>query len=314
MHGLRIILLVSALAAACAAGADTVTVKREAYVKGPMVYLGDIATIEGENAGALADIEVMNAAAPGASKRINAALIEARLRGAGYEAPQVRLTGAPYVQARTLHLDVTRGMIEEALREHIRDTMPWDVDAAMVEVVSSTGDFQVSDGDVSIEWRPNPQYDYLGPGTFRGAILVDGEVEETFYGKANVEAYDDVVVAMRPIQRGDRITRSNVRLDKRELASLRHGAFFSLDDVAGHVARSTIQPGQEITERKIELPRLVKRNQIIPVETRIGGLTIRGRARALSDAAAGDVVNCLNLSSKEEFVGVLRPDGVLQVD
>ncbi len=192
--------------------------------------------------------------------------------------------------------------------------MPWDVNAAMVEVVSSSRDFQVSDGEVTIDWRPNPQYDYLGPGTFRGAILVDGEVEETFYSKATVAAYDEVVVAVRPIKRGDRITRSNVRLEKRELSSLRDGAFFSLDDVRGHVARSTIQPGREVTERKIELPTLVKRNQIIAVETRIGGLTIRGRARVLSDGSAGDVLDCMNLNSKEEFVGVLRPDGVLQVD
>lgn len=306
--------LIGMLAAGVAYASDLVTLSKEAYVEGPVVRIGEVASVEGENAEAIRSIEIIRAASPGTSKRIDAALIEARLRNEGYAGASVRVGGAPYVRATTLHLDVTREMIAEDLRNYIRQKMPWESDAALVEVVSSAGDYQVADGDVGIAWQPNPQYNYLGPGTFRGAITVNGKVEETFYAKATVAAYEDVVIATRPLKRGDRLTQANVQLEKRELSSLRDGAFFRLDDVLGHVARSSIQAGQEVTERRIELPTLVKRNQIIPVETRIGALVIRGRARALSDGAAGETLACVNLTSKEEFVGVLRPDGVLQVD
>ena len=72
--------------------------------------------------------------------------------------------------------------------------------------------------------------------------------------------------------------------------------------------------GQVISPRKVAPPVLVKRNQLIPVETTVGALTIRGQARALTQASAGDLVKAMNLRSKEEFVGVLRSDGVLVVN
>jgi flagella basal body P-ring formation protein FlgA len=122
-----------------------------------------------------------------------------------------------------------------------------------------------------------------------------------------------VVVATQPISRGDVIGPSNVQLEKRELSSLREGAFFDIGDVAGMVAKTTIQPGQPLSDRRIALPLLIKRNQYVPVETRIGSLVVRAQARALGDGAAGDFINCENTTSGQEFSGIVRRDGVVEV-
>jgi flagella basal body P-ring formation protein FlgA len=63
------------------------------------------------------------------------------------------------------------------------------------------------------------------------------------------------------------------------------------------------------------MPRkIVKRNQTVVVETRAGGLLVQARARAMTDGCEGDVVRCLNVDSKEEFIGTVRADGVVILD
>ncbi len=293
---------------------ETVTLKEEVYVRGPKVLLGEVAIVEGDDAEFLKTIEIAPAALPGATRRLNAALVRSQLTKYGVDESELKFQGSRQVRATTMHLAITKGMIAEGLREYIRREMPWDPDATVVEVMSPASDFLVSDGDVDFRWIPNPQYRYLGTGAFRGEILVDGQVEKSFYAKVKIATYEEVAVAATAIRRGDLLSTANVRLENRELSALKGAAFFSLTDLKGSVAKSTIFQGQVITPRKVAAQILVKRNQIIAVETTIGALTIRARGRSLSQAAAGDLVRVVNLRSKEEFVGVLRADGVLVVD
>ena len=311
------ILMIATWAAALGvaeARAETVTLKAEVYVKGPRVLLGDVATVSGEDAELLKRIVLAPAAMPGSYRRLNAALVRSRLIEGGLEEWEIEIVGSRQVTATTLHLEVTGGMIAEDLREFIRREMPWDPDATIVEVFAPASKYIVSDGTVDFRWRANPQYQYLGRGSFRGEILVDGQVEKTFFAKAKISTYEEVIIASAAIARGDTISTVNTHLENRELSALKGKPYFALDEIRGYVAKSSIYPGQIITPRKIAPRILVKRNQIIVVETTLGALTISGRGRALNAAAAGELVRAVNETSKEEFSGLLRADGVLVVD
>lgn len=299
---------------AAAAEPGTITLRDEVYVRGPKVLLGDVALVECRDAAFVKAIELAPAALPGNSKRLDAALLVSRLEHAGVNTAELKLRGARRVLATTLHLEITREMISESLRDFVQTRMPWDLDQTIIEVRPPAQDYVVRDGEVEFRWRRNPQYNYLGSGVFRGEILVDGNVARSFYGRASVETYGDVVVAATDLSRGDLLTSRNLRLEKRELSTLDSGAFFSLVDLQGFVAKSTIFPGQVVTARRVMRPDLVKRNQVILVETAIGSLTIRTRARALADAVAGDLLTCRSLESREEFAGILRRDSVVVVE
>ena len=115
------------------------------------------------------------------------------------------------------------------------------------------------------------------------------------------------------VSRGERLTVQNVSLEKRELSGIKSGVFFDLDELDGAIAKSSIYQGQVISPRKVMAPKIVKRNQLVNVETQTGTLVIRTRAQALGDASAGDVIACRNIKSKEEFVGIVRKDGVVVI-
>lgn len=293
---------------------DTIRLRKEVYVKGPRVLLGDVAEVTGENAEFLSVIEVSPAALPGGTKRLNAALLYSRLRQAGVDIETIDIQGNTRVNATTLSLEITSGMLAQDLERFIAVDMPWDPAQTTVHVVPPARGYVVSDGDLELRWTPNPQYRYLGNGTFKGEILIDGNVERTVYAKARIESYGDVVVASKDISRMEATTTRNLRLEKRSLSTLERGVFFSLQDLKGYVARSTIFAGQVLTSRKVIIPKLVKRNQIITVKTTLGALTVSTQARAMSDAAAGDTLICRGIASDEKFVGVLREDGIVIVE
>jgi len=69
-----------------------------------------------------------------------------------------------------------------------------------------------------------------------------------------------------------------------------------------------------LSPRQIVPPQLVKRNQMVTVETRAGGLLIRSQARAMGNAGVGDVLTCQNPDSKQDFAGTVRKDGIVVVE
>jgi flagellar basal body P-ring formation protein FlgA len=297
----------------CAWAEDTVTLKQEAYVKGDKVLLGEIANIEGPNAKQLATIEVTNSAIPGSARRIDAALLRSRIDNAGYSDTDVELKGTPRVTATTMSLELTGDILAEELRGYIHETMPWPIEDTEIDIQSNVSKAVIPDGDYEINWRVTPSYKYLGLGTFRGEIMVNGEPAKTIYAKATIKTYAEVLVTNSGVSRGERLTVQNVSLEKRELSDIKSGVFFDLDELDGAIAKSSIYEGEIISPRKVMAPIIVKRNQMVNVESQNGSLIIRTRAQSLGDASAGDVIACRNVSSKEEFVGIVRKDGVVVI-
>jgi len=297
-----------------AAAIDTITLKQEAYVKGPKVTLGEVADITGDHTEQLGGIEVGPAASPGDSRRVEKPLIEARLKTAGIAAETFDLRGAPAVVAKTLHLEVTRDVVEQNIRAFVEQQMPWKPEDAVIEVSFPMEGMVVPEGEVGFEWKVDPGFRFLGPGGIRGAVTVDGEVKRSFLCKVSIEAYDEVMVASVPIQRGSMLAMSNVTIERRAMSGLKDAVFHDPSELAGFVARRAIGPGEIITQRSLAPRIIIKRNQLVTVETRAGGMQIETQARAGSDGAAGDVVICVNPNSNQPFQGVVRRDGVVVVE
>lgn len=293
-------------------GEDVLQLKEEVYVKGPTVMLGDLVEVdEGDLSDRLATVEISPAAQPGDSRNLQASLVEARIRTAGLEG--VSLSGSDRVRATTMHIDISKEMLAASLLDHIELEMPWDPATTEVDVPLPASDIVAPEGDMEIRWRSNPQYRYMGAGAFRGDVLIDGALYRTVNMRANVESYQEIVVAATDIPRGRPVMASHLELQVTALSKAPTGAYTQIEDVVGLMARKTIFPGQPVTSRSVEAKRLVRRNQIVPVEVRNGTIQIQHRARALMDGRAGDVIVCANAVTKEEFQGVVRPDGVVEV-
>lgn len=311
------VLVLFALPAARAAEPEepaTVRIKEEAYVKGPKVYLSDLVEVEErELRERLAKIEVSSAARPGDSKMLNASLVEARLEHAGVDMDTVAVESPSSVRATTMHLDISPEMLVASLKTFIEAEMPWDPKVTEIDIPLPRQELMAPEGDLVIDWRASPQYKYLGLSNFRGDVLVDGTLYRTVVLRGSVETYQEIVVASTDISRGRPVTTSQLEMEMVALSRAPDGAITETADVIGLVARKTIFPGQPITSRNVEPRRAIKRNQMVPVEIRSSNIHIQNQARAMMDGKVGDLIVCANPLTKEEFQGVVRKDGVVEV-
>jgi len=305
-----------AVLCATAEASDVIKLREEALVKGPTMTLGDIADIEGENADVLSAIEIGMAAAPGVSRRIDASMLEARVRTTTKSNIDFDIQGANAVRATTLHTEIPREMVADDLRRFIEMEMPWEPGEAEITVTAPAQNLMLPQGEVEFQWEPATNYRYLGITSFRGSLLVDGEVKKTLLCKAQVESYADVIVASANIPRGTAISLTDIDIERRPLSTLKDTGFTDPSELTSCITTKPLMAGQVISRSSVQARTAVAKRQLVTVETLAGGLAIRTQAQALTDAAVGETVTCMNPSAKEKretFVGIVRADGVVVV-
>ena len=290
-----------------------ISLNDEAFVRGPRVLLGEVATIEGAGAEKLADLEITTSPRPGSTNSIQAALVETRIRNSAIAPSDYKISGSKLIRATRLHQEIMGFEIGEDLRSYVLANLPWEPTNANVEVTPPNFDVTVPDGEVTIKWEANPNYKYLGATSFSGSIYVDGVLERTVMGRVNIEAFGDVVVADRDIPRGSIIRPDDLVIEKMSLENKVRGSYTEMDEVVGKVAKTTIFPGNVVTNRKIDTPILVRRHQTVNVISRVGSLVARTQARSRDDGRAGDLITLIDPSTKDTIQGVIQADGSVEI-
>jgi flagella basal body P-ring formation protein FlgA len=132
-----------------------------------------------------------------------------------------------------------------------------------------------------------------------------GRGSEKFFVHANVTpAATPVVVALRPMARGEVVTAADVELqmvDNAPRTNDRRIVARSVDALIGMEVRQPIPAGGMVFMDAVQSPILVKRGELIRISTQSGGIRVRTTARALQDRAHGQLVEVESLETKERF-------------
>ena len=78
-----------------------------------------------------------------------------------------------------------------------------------------------------------------------------------------------------------------------------------LDQMLGQEVRHAVYAGHRITAAHIGPPTLVHRNEVVAMTYRTGALGIRTEGRALTRGGAGEVVDVMNLASRQTVRAVV---------
>jgi len=90
-------------------------------------------------------------------------------------------------------------------------------------------------------------------------------------------------------------------------------AIIRAEDLIGKSARRNLAEGRPVLAVDIEAPRIIFRNQLVTVMYRVPGMVLTARGRALRNAAAGESVSVLNLSSNRTIVATAIGPGQVSV-
>jgi flagella basal body P-ring formation protein FlgA len=112
-----------------------------------------------------------------------------------------------------------------------------------------------------------------------------------------------VVVAVRPIGRGDVIKAADVELRTVDTISKPMGqrAADSVEKLIGMESRQSIQAGDIILTDQLQAPIVVKRGELITITSQSGGIRVRTSARALHDGAQGELVQVESIGTKQKY-------------
>lgn len=122
-------------------------------------------------------------------------------------------------------------------------------------------------------------------------------------------AFGDSLIAMRTIPAGVVLAPGDIGLAPKEIV----GALQDPAEAIGLETRVVLYPGRPIRLQDIGPPALVDRNQPVMLIYRRGPLTIVADGRALGRGAVGDLVQAMNLGSRNIVTGAVTEAGAILV-
>lgn len=122
-------------------------------------------------------------------------------------------------------------------------------------------------------------------------------------------ALADAVILTRALPARSTLTAADVTVVDADIP----GALTDAHSVLGQETRIALRAGRPLTDQDLTPPALVTRNQTVTLRFRGASLAITAQGRSLSDAAVGQPVSALNLSSHARVDGVALPDGSILV-
>ena len=129
-----------------------------------------------------------------------------------------------------------------------------------------------------------------------------------------VRLYRQQVVTARPVERGQTLDASDMKLDRVEVNTNADPGYDAVADCVGLRARRTLPAEWTLITRDVERVPAVLRGQRLPVVYRMAGLSIRATVEVKADGWVGDAVPVMNVDSRRGFTARVTGPGQIIVE
>jgi len=214
--------------------------------------------------------------------------------------------------ARTVPLK--EAQVREAVTAFIMErTAGSGLDIRIVHI-GYRGDVAVPAGRVGFEVVAPRQWEGWGKTVLGLVVRVDDRVVRNSSVPVEVEALAEMVVALRPLERGEVIAEGDIALQKRDLASAPPRISRDPAEVVGKRARIGLRANAPIRSDFLEKVPLVKYGQPVVIIAENGALRVTAPGRAKGSGAEGDLIAVENLGSRKDVQARVLDSGSVAVD
>ena len=131
----------------------------------------------------------------------------------------------------------------------------------------------------------------------------------TIYLRGRVTASAAIPVLQHPLNRSELISDDDVVIKNIQIESDLRGIITERGQLVGKVAVRNLIAGQPLRQSDLKAPKLVSRGQSVTITSKVGGLTVTMKGKALGNARAGDRLWVENTSSNKRVEGEVTPEG-----
>ncbi|MGM0679730.1 MAG: flagellar basal body P-ring formation chaperone FlgA [Pseudomonadota bacterium] len=128
-----------------------------------------------------------------------------------------------------------------------------------------------------------------------------------------IRRFAEVLVAVRNLPRGTRLSADDVRAERREISRLTRGYYRRPAEIQGQILQRSLRQARVLNPATVARPRLVRRGDEVTIIARAGNLTIHVKGTALMDGTEGKKIRVRNLRSREELQATVIGPGKVKV-
>lgn len=301
--GVGVVVMAAGVCGVGRAAEGRIVVAPQATVAGDVVRLGDVASLEGDGVQGVAGLVLGRAPGAGEARSLDGAgVLEAIRRASG------GLDGIVYTIPATIRvLRATQEVDESAVRaiveEFITEALGAGVADAELRGVDVQGRILLPVGAYRARVIPPPGTAVVGRMRLQVEFTIGDRVVKSVGVGADVALYGEVVMARRPIARGETLGEGDLVVERRDLSDAPRGALRAPEDVLGRVARTALTPYAPIRREQIEPATVVHRGDVVLLVAEHGALRITAAGEAREDAALGEQVRVVNRATQKNLVG-----------
>lgn len=291
-----------------------ITFRGSADISEKSVTLGDIADLDShsELAKALAGQTVATSPEPGQKIDLDTSGIVKKLSMAIASPADVKWLGAGTVTVTRQGVTITPKAVDDIIRNYIAAQAGVLPDAIYTFSPKDPPlPFMVPTGDLQWEVTPsNPGI--IGSSRFALIGRIDDQVVKNFSVRGSLEALAPVAVAVSSLRRDALITEADVRMEPRDLSTLRNPCLY-LNQVLGKKVLRNTAAGSVIDLAAVEFPPLVKKGALVKIIGQRNGLELTATGIARTDGQEGQIIKVKNTSSDKDIFCRVTAPGLVEV-
>lgn len=151
-------------------------------------------------------------------------------------------------------------------------------------------------------------------GTLSVEVRCEGQRPWSLYVPVTLARFAEVVIATRPLARGQSIAAEDVTLARRRVDISTRTYFEQPATAIGRLATRSIASGEILDQHQLRQPRLVRRGEQVVLSLGNSAVKVSMKGEALADGAAGERIRVRNLSSARIVEGTVTAAGVVVVN
>ncbi|MBI5432615.1 MAG: flagellar basal body P-ring formation protein FlgA [Planctomycetes bacterium] len=302
------------LASMLLAAGVTIALPTDVRVRGIELRLGDVLTVQCEDAALLERVKGYSlgyAPAPGYSRLLMAANIERELES--FLGQDVVVRGE---QACRVFPEIERvpgATIEQAARKELEQTLLGR--DAQVTLVESVGGIDVPAGNEPATFAPRITADALRTGAFSVPVevRVDGSAYRTVWTNWRLDLWELRPVLVRPVKTGDAIT-GDMLVEKRVALNGSTAKRLDARQIIGAVASRNLAAQSAVVEADLIRPAVVRKGDSLFLSIRKGAINARVAAIAQENGALGDRIRLELVDTKRVLTAVVMARDTAEID
>jgi len=300
------------------AGFITIRGFEKAEINIDVIYLGQIAKIEGDDSALVQkvkEIVISSAPLPGKIRYLNENYIRLRLKQAKIDLSQIRLEAPERIEVTRGFVEITKEDIKKVVSDYLYANIPWDRDKVKIKDIRVTDTVILPKGKITYSVEPIKNTDFKGSVPLPLHFKVDGKFQKRILVTAGIDVLAEVVVTRRPLRRNRKITEDDIEIKLKNLAELPSNIILAGEEVLGKRAKTNIDANQVLRPDLIEFPPLVKRGDVVVVIAESGGLRITALGTVEErEGRKGERIKIENIDSKKSLYARVLDSKTVQVD